>query len=583
MSFFRNMNDVETNDIAKYPAYASLPEDVRKEVNDIYESVYNNNQQRMGIRIAQGIAFETAKQLVEVFVAEKHIGFKKLVGKLEAGGKSAAYAGAIAHKVGVEKYGAKAMKSAAKNHHSLGEDEESSSPDMMGETDIEFKDPEADYAKNPKGATYEGEILNKMKGVVNKVANKVVPKRRRAQAQIKRVMGEGEIGFNNPQADYANNPEGATYEGEAANFQDANDAMVGMTEDEKAKNTCTTKNCPCSYCPTCGGSSGNMPKSCNGSMCMCPTSKNEADDFGVTQQAHIPTAYPQTPGGDADVISHASAIMYNPANAFSNMQADPEDKGPKAIQKANNRMKGMNDTASQNEEVDPIIAAAAGYIKHRAEVAGLMESVDPKKKVSAIVEDVSDDKAALMRSSRSQGLAVGKFKPTKDCVSSCHDNEKHSPMCQHYSGPDSHNDMAEEEIVEAFNEIGHGDTVHIKTPQGQTQRGKAVMRSSHGGWVLNMGGKHGTPGLVDEKNYVKHTAAKKKTGFPGDKPGGVKTESVTISQEYAKLMAEGLTADQKKKLKDPICNNCGKVAAEHPNEKCKQHVKWNVGMVGKKK
>ena len=32
--------------------------------------------------------------------------------------------------------------------------------------------------------------------------------------------------------------------------------------------------------------------------------------------------------------------------------------------------------------------------------------------------------------------------------------------------------------------------------------GRAVMRSSVGGWVLNMGGRHGRPGLADERNVV---------------------------------------------------------------------------------
>jgi len=29
------------------------------------------------------------------------------------------------------------------------------------------------------------------------------------------------------------------------------------------------------------------------------------------------------------------------------------------------------------------------------------------------------------------------------------------------------------------------------------------MRSATGGWVLNMGGRYGTPGLADETNIVK--------------------------------------------------------------------------------
>ena len=50
-----------------------------------------------------------------------------------------------------------------------------------------------------------------------------------------------------------------------------------------------------------------------------------------------------------------------------------------------------------------------------------------------------------------------------------------------------------------------------------------------------MGGKHGTPGLVDQSNYVKHTKAKNKA------PNSLAMkrlvgEEVTIAGEYAKLM-----------------------------------------------
>lgn len=34
------------------------------------------------------------------------------------------------------------------------------------------------------------------------------------------------------------------------------------------------------------------------------------------------------------------------------------------------------------------------------------------------------------------------------------------------------------------------------------QIGRVVMRSSIGGWLLNMGGRHGTPGLADKNNIV---------------------------------------------------------------------------------
>lgn len=54
----------------------------------------------------------------------------------------------------------------------------------------------------------------------------------------------------------------------------------------------------------------------------------------------------------------------------------------------------------------------------------------------------------------------------------------------------------------SFSAIGPGDTVVFATPHG-TARGRVVMRSSHGGWVVNLGGKYGTPGIVDESNFMR--------------------------------------------------------------------------------
>ncbi len=64
--------------------------------------------------------------------------------------------------------------------------------------------------------------------------------------------------------------------------------------------------------------------------------------------------------------------------------------------------------------------------------------------------------------------------------------------------------------------IHHGDRVTIRIPNGKqinratgkieqewTERtGKAVMHSANGGWVLDMGGRHGTPGVADDNNIV---------------------------------------------------------------------------------
>src|SRR5258708_27308838 len=59
-------------------------------------------------------------------------------------------------------------------------------------------------------------------------------------------------------------------------------------------------------------------------------------------------------------------------------------------------------------------------------------------------------------------------------------------------------------------DIGRGDRVTILVPSGigrdgveyKRRSGIAVMHSANGGWVLNMGGTHGTPGLADENNTV---------------------------------------------------------------------------------
>lgn len=59
--------------------------------------------------------------------------------------------------------------------------------------------------------------------------------------------------------------------------------------------------------------------------------------------------------------------------------------------------------------------------------------------------------------------------------------------------------------------IRHGSLVECYVYAGlgrngsltRTARGKAVMRSADGGWVLNMGGAYGTPQVVNENNFVR--------------------------------------------------------------------------------
>lgn len=57
-----------------------------------------------------------------------------------------------------------------------------------------------------------------------------------------------------------------------------------------------------------------------------------------------------------------------------------------------------------------------------------------------------------------------------------------------------------------------GDRVTITNRFGQARTGRAVMRGPHG-WVLNMGGPHGTPAIASEENIVR-IEPRKWTGHP---------------------------------------------------------------------
>ena len=62
--------------------------------------------------------------------------------------------------------------------------------------------------------------------------------------------------------------------------------------------------------------------------------------------------------------------------------------------------------------------------------------------------------------------------------------------------------------------IRPGMRVTIVNRFGQQRSGKAVMRG-RGGWVLNMGGPHGTPGIATPENIVKVTDKEKPSLFGG--------------------------------------------------------------------
>jgi hypothetical protein len=89
--------------------------------------------------------------------------------------------------------------------------------------------------------------------------------------------------------------------------------------------------------------------------------------------------------------------------------------------------------------------------------------------------------------------------------------------------------------------IRHGDKVTILTPQGQERTGRAVMRGP-AGWVLNMGGAHGTPGIASERNIVKVRKAnpsRRVFVFFDDSIG--KYTAVTYHPKFGSLFMTGKT------------------------------------------
>ena len=57
------------------------------------------------------------------------------------------------------------------------------------------------------------------------------------------------------------------------------------------------------------------------------------------------------------------------------------------------------------------------------------------------------------------------------------------------------------------NGINHGDRVTIVDRFGKKRTGRATILGP-AGWVLNMGGRYGTPAIANENNIVKVVAAK---------------------------------------------------------------------------
>lgn len=95
----------------------------------------------------------------------------------------------------------------------------------------------------------------------------------------------------------------------------------------------------------------------------------------------------------------------------------------------------------------------------------------------------------------------------------------------------------------AFDAIKPGSRVTIKTPQGQTQRGKAVMYNrQHDSWALNMGGAHGRPGVATRDNFVSLGGGGSKMNRLSDRPRREAVDDRSVPGKYTHRVSTGKDA-----------------------------------------
>lgn len=105
------------------------------------------------------------------------------------------------------------------------------------------------------------------------------------------------------------------------------------------------------------------------------------------------------------------------------------------------------------------------------------------------------------------------------------------------------------EPVSVSRVIQRGDRVTIRTPQDQYRTGTAVMLGP-AGWVLNMGGPHGTPGIASDKNVVKITRKGQRKPVYDAMPAGMKESS----PEQWEMAANALNGGMKSWMFSPIAD-----------------------------
>jgi hypothetical protein len=595
MQFFRDMSEPASTDITQYSGYTKLSGDQQKKVAETYTNVYNNNQGKLGFKVAQGIAYETAKKMCE--------GFEN--GMLATRDASP---GTIADDTGIDN----SISKPGPTYEAQKKDPVSGMPTM----DLE------------KSAM--------MKGILKKARDPEPPKGK------KWVQSSGmKKGWK-------------VQEGDAEDFQAGNDALVGMTEDEAGlvsganpEEDGAAKILRMNHDTMCSGCGAVHPVDV---MCFNGRTHSEAGAGGGNGSADILKQNHAQKGmkvEDSDPeIAAAARYLTNRAKVSGLMESLEEGSGD--IQKKNVGQKcpdcgAMHDPKDEcnnqsepdtDKETKKEVDDANEILKKNHKDKGLEEkhigfkalqgklerSGKSAESAGAIAASIGKKKygAAAMHKAAASHTPLGEdvelseeieqmwaenFYPAKPLEESCgncsHPKSYHSKGCQtcnecerftieaveesehkktqicycgheyghhgnggcktckhegvvtqtkaaHQFRKNDYKERFEDEYNQIFaaqqgkintslanaslnwlpeelelqegkgyDDIGPGDHVKFNHPlRGsdkvpQQGKGKVVMKGP-AGWVVNMGGKHGTPGIVSKDNYVSHRKAVKK-------------------------------------------------------------------------
>lgn len=126
--------------------------------------------------------------------------------------------------------------------------------------------------------------------------------------------------------------------------------------------------------------------------------------------------------------------------------------------------------------------------------------------------------------------------------------------------------VAVKKATSMLNAIGAGDRVTIETPQGQEVTGRAVMKGP-AGWVLNMGGPHGRPGIATERNIVKVVKAKNpQPSFRGASDEDVEEDGLMADMELDAKFEKGKPADPTENMSAEDAAEWDKQKDEHKDQ-----------------